>query len=467
MAEERIVRRLAAILAADVVGYSRMMSEDEAGTLATLQAHQSEVIAPALERHQGRIVKLMGDGMLAQFSSAVEAVTCAAEIQRELARRNQAATGNRKMEFRIGIHVGEVIVDKDDIYGDGVNIAARLEGIAETGGICISRQAFEQVDGKLTLAFRRLGPQTLKNIAKPMDVFAVEASDLASGQVHTNVSSNLKQEIQYCRAPDGVRLAWAKVGQGPPLVRSGSWLTHLEYDWESPLRRPGLVNLAKNHTLIRYDARGNGMSDWDVDELSLDTWVSDLATVVDAAGLNRFPLLGISQGCAVSIAYAVRHPHRVSHLILYGGFALGGKKRSPEEREKRNAMVTLMRLGWGSDDPGFRQLFTSRMIPGGTKEQTDSFNELQRRTTSPECAARYFETVGEIDVTDLLPRVSVPTLVMHARDDLMNPFEAGRQMAAGIPGARFLALQGQNHMLLPGEPAAIRFREELELFLTK
>jgi class 3 adenylate cyclase/pimeloyl-ACP methyl ester carboxylesterase len=465
MAEERIVRRLAAILAADVVGYSRMMSEDEAGTLATLQAYQSELIAPAVEQHQGRIVKLMGDGMLVQFSSAVEAVACAAEIQRELARRNRDAS--RKMEFRIGVHVGDVIVDKDDIYGDGVNIAARLEGIAETGGICISRQAFEQVDGKLALAFRRLGPQTLKNIAKPMDLFAVEAGELTSGQAHISVSSNLKQEIEYCRAPDGVRLAWAKVGQGPPLVRSGSWLTHLEYDWESPLRRPGLVNLAKNHTLIRYDARGNGMSDWDVDELSLDAWVSDLATVVDAAKLNRFPLLGISQGCAVSIAFAVRHPDRVSHLILYGGFARGGKKRSPEEREKRNAMVTLMRLGWGTDDPGFRQIFTSRMIPGGTKEQADSFNELQRRTTSPECAVRYFETVGDIDVTDLLPRVSVPTLVMHVRDDLMNPFEAGRQMAAGIPGARFLALQGQNHILLPGEPAAIRFREELELFLAK
>jgi class 3 adenylate cyclase/pimeloyl-ACP methyl ester carboxylesterase len=467
MAEERIVRRLAAIFAADVVGYSRMMSEDEAGTLATLQAHQSELIAPALERYRGRLVKLMGDGILAEFSSAVEAVACAAEIQRELAKRNREVTGGKKMQFRIGVHVGDIMVDKDDIHGDGVNIAARLEGIAETGGICISRQAFEQVDGKLPLGYRALGPQTLKNIAKPIDVFAVEAADLALGPAHASISGNLKQEIQYCRAPDGVRLAWAKVGQGPPLVRSGSWLTHIEYDWENPLRRPGLVNLAKNHTLIRYDARGNGMSDWDVDELSLDTWVNDLATVVDAAGLDRFPLLGISQGCAVSIAFAVRHPHRVTHLILYGGFALGGKKRSPEEREKRNAMVTLMRLGWGSDDPGFRQLFTSRMIPGGTKEQTDSFNELQRRTTSPECAVRYFETVGEIDITDLLSRVSVPTLVMHVRDDLMNPFEAGRQMAAGIPGSRFLALQGQNHILLPGEPAAMRFREELELFLAK
>ena len=244
-------------------------------------------------------------------------------------------------------------------------------------------------------------------------------------------------------------------------------MSHLEHEWENPLRRPGLVGLAQHYTLIRYDPRGNGLSDWDVDEVSLDAWVSDLETVADAAGLKRFPMLGISQGCAVSIAYAVRHPERVSHLVLYGGFALGGKKRTPEEREQRIAMATLMRLGWGTDDPGFRQLFTSRMMPGATKEQADLFNELQRRTTSPECAVRYYETVGDFDVTALLPKVSVPTLVLHVRDDLANPFEFGRRMAAGIPGARFVALQGQNHMLLPGEHAAVRLGEELRLFLNK
>jgi pimeloyl-ACP methyl ester carboxylesterase len=157
----------------------------------------------------------------------------------------------------------------------------------------------------------------------------------------------------------------------------------------------------------------------------------------------------------------------VSHLVLYGGFACGGDKRSPQEKEKRTAMATLMRMGWGANDAGFRQLFTSQMMPGATKEQADSFNELQRRTTSPECAVRYFETVGDFDITDLLAQVSVPTLVMHVRGDLQQPFEAGRQMAAGIPRARFVALQGQNHILLPGEPAAARFQEELELFLAQ
>ena len=173
----------------------------------------------------------------------------------------------------------------------------------------------------------------------------------------------------------------------------------------------------------------------------------------------------MSQGCAVSIAYAVRHPDRVSHLVLYGGFALGGKRRSPQENERRNAMATLMRQGWGADHPAFRQIFTGLMMPGATREQSDSFNELQRRTTSPECAARYFEVVGDFDIRDMLEKVRAPTLVMHARDDLMCPISAGRQLAAGISGARFVALQGENHILLGDEPACQRFFEEIDLFL--
>lgn len=207
------------------------------------------------------------------------------------------------------------------------------------------------------------------------------------------------------------------------------------------------------------------MSDRNVDELSLQNWVSDLEAVADAARLTRFPLFGASQGCAVSIAYAVRHPKKVSHLILYGGFALGGRKRSPEERQKRDAMTTLMRLGWGSDEPTFRQLFSSQFLPEGTKEQIDAFNELQRRTISPECAAQYFEVVGDLDVRELLPKVKVPTLVMHVRDDRVCPVEAGRQMAAAIPGARFVAFDGKNHLFLKDEAACVQFFDEVRRFL--
>ena len=187
--------------------------------------------------------------------------------------------------------------------------------------------------------------------------------------------------------------------------------------------------------------------------------------VVDAASLDRFPLLGYSQGCAVSIAYAVQHPERVSHLILYGGFALGASKRAPEESERRKALVTLMRLEWGADNPAIRQMFAARLMPGATKVQVDSYNDLQRRTTTGECAARYFETAGNIDVVGLLPQVKVPTLIMHARGDALVPIELGRQLAAGIPGANFVALQSNNHALLEQDSATQRFFEEIGLFL--
>ena len=278
-------------------------------------------------------------------------------------------------------------------------------------------------------------------------------------------AANVAQTVKYCRAPDGVRLAYAISGSGPFLVKSGNWLNHLEYDWVRPIWRHVFRGLSRGHTLVRYDARGNGMSDWDVDTLSLDAWVTDLETVVDAVGVERFPLLGISQGGAVAAAYAARHPERVSHLILYGAFALGGNKRAPAEKEMRDAMTTLMRLGWGADNPSFRQMFTARFIPGATHERADYFNELQRKTTSSECAARYFDVVNNFDIIDLLSKVKTQTLVMHVRDDQMVPLEAGRQVAAGIPHARFVALPGRNHLFLEHEPASNRFFEEINLFM--
>jgi class 3 adenylate cyclase/pimeloyl-ACP methyl ester carboxylesterase len=449
-------RRIAAILAADVAGYSRLMGADEEGTLERLKAHRRELIDLKIAEHHGRIVKTAGDGMLAEFASVVDAVRCAVEVQRGMSERNAKISVDKRIEFRVGINLGDIIIDDDDIYGDGVNIAARLEGIAEPGGICISRQARDHLLERLSFTCEKVGLRNLKNIAKPVEVYSVNFD-----------SVRMTQEINYCRASDGVRLAYATVGQGPPLVKTANWMNHLEYDWESPIWHHLLEGLARNHTLIRYDARGNGLSDWDVDEISLEAWVGDLETVVNAVEIERFPLFGVSQGCAVSIAYAVRHPERLSHLILYGGFALGGHKRSPGEAEERSAMGTLMRLGWGMDSPAFRQMFTSQFIPEATKEQADWFNDLQRNTTSPECAARFFETAGNIDVREMLPQVTVPTLVMHARGDLICPIEAGRQMAAGIPGARFIALPGRNHLFLKHEPAAARFFEEVILFLNK
>jgi len=439
------------------------MGEDEAGTARAVREHR-EAAVPVVAGFGGRIVKTMGDGLLLEFPSVVAAVECAVAIQKMMVERNVDTPDAKRVVYRIGVNLGDVLIEGDDILGEGVNIAARLESICEPGGISISRLVYDQIDGKLSLSFRNLGLQKLKNIAKHVEVFAIDRLD-NSTQVLDLAQAKATQTIKYCRAPDGVRIAYAISGSGLLMVKSANWMNHLEYDWESPIWRHVFRGLSREHTLIRYDARGNGMSDWDVDTLSLDVWVTDLETVVNAVGVERFPLLGISQGGAVSVAYAVRHPERVSHLILYGAFALGGKKRAPAEKEKRDAMTTLMRIGWGADDSGFRQMFTGLFIPGGTHEQADYFNELQRRTTSPECAARYFDVVGEFDITNLLRKVKSPTLVMHVRDDHMVPLEAGRQLAAGIPGARFIDLPGRNHLFLEHEPASDRFFEEISFFL--
>ena len=244
-------------------------------------------------------------------------------------------------------------------------------------------------------------------------------------------------------------------------------MTHLEFDFESPIWRHLYRELSRDHTFLRYDARGNGLSDREVPDVSFESFVDDLETVVDAAGIDRFVLFGISQGCAVAVGYAVRHPERISHLVLLGGYTVGWKKRARTEAEKEagEAMLTLMRLGWGQENPAFRQLFTSQFMPGGSKEQADWFNELQRISTSPADAARNLLANGEVDVSSLLSQVKVPTLVMHARHDARVPFESGRRLAAGIPGARFVPLESQNHLILENEPAFAHFLEEFRSFL--
>jgi class 3 adenylate cyclase/alpha-beta hydrolase superfamily lysophospholipase len=462
----KMERRLSAILAADIAGYSRLMGEDEEATVEALKGHQQEIL-PLVGTYGGRVIDTAGDGILAEFPSVIAAVECAIEIQARMARRNADVPQSRRMHFRIGINLGDVIHDESRIYGDGINVAARLEGIAEPGGICVSSQVFEQVDRALDTAFRALGPRTLKNISRPVEVYAVDMASHGHPASPPADEGKFEQAIRFCTAPDGVQLAYSTIGSGPPLVKSGNWMTHLEYDLESPLWTDIWRSLARDSTLLRYDARGNGLSDRDAADISFDAWVSDLETVVAAAGFPKFDLFGISQGCAVAIAYAVRHPERVSRLVLYGGFAQGANKRALTESQKEEAaaMVALTRLGWGKENPAFRQMFTSMFVPEASKEQADWFNELQRISASPECAVRYMHALADVDVTGLLAQVKVPTLVMHASRDARVPFETGRRLAAGIPGARFVTLQSKNHFILPNEPAFVRFMEETRLFL--
>jgi DNA-binding winged helix-turn-helix (wHTH) protein/pimeloyl-ACP methyl ester carboxylesterase len=306
----------------------------------------------------------------------------------------------------------------------------------------------------------------VRTVARKGIRFVGDVREIATSEAKADHVSSQQHAIRFCTASDGVRIAYALAGHGPPLVKAGNWLNHLEYDWQSPIWSHLLHALAAEHLLIRYDSRGNGLSDWDVDEVSFDGFLRDLESVVEAVRVERFALLGISQGCALSIAYAARYPERVSHLILYGGFARGRRKRgSQQEIDSSEAILTLMRQGWGQENPAFRQMFTSLFMPEGSAEQMQWFKDLQRITTSPENAVRLRRAVDEVDVTDLLQQIKVPTLVLHCRNDAMQPFEEGRQVAAGIPGARFVALEGRNHMILEGDTAWDRFLDEVRSFL--
>jgi len=271
----------------------------------------------------------------------------------------------------------------------------------------------------------------------------------------------MQQSIRYLKTRDGVQLAWAVMGQGPSLIKAANWLTHLQYDLESPVWNHWIRFLAAHFRFTRYDERGCGMTQWQVPDVSLARWTDDLETVAAATQPEgNMAVLGISQGAATGIGYAVRYPHRVSHLILYGGYATGWARRGDDEGLRRfSAIVELIRLGWGSENVAFRQVFTSRFVPDATPEQLDWFNDLCKRTTTPEVAAHLMIERSEIDVRDLLPQVRVPTLVIHAADDNVTPISASRELAAGIPNAEFVQLESRNHVLLEHEPAWSRFKD--------
>lgn len=459
MPELEVTRRLAAILAADIAGYTRLMEQDTDGTVAAWHTARSVIIDPAIANHSGRIIKHTGDGFLAEFPTAQAAVNCAIDLQDGL----RAST----LDFRIGINLGDIIDDGEDVHGEGVNVAARLEGLAEPGGIFISGMVFEAVRNRIDAQFDDLGEKAVKHVSAPVRVYRVGQPTTAVGTAAASgTAEDLQQDIRFCTAPDGVTIAYATVGQGPALVKAPNWMHHLEHDWQSPIWGHLLHALARDHTLVRFDQRGNGLSDWEVPEFSFDGMVEDMAAVIDAAGLTRFPLFGISQGCAYSIAYASRYPEKVSRLVLYGGFAQGTMRTgSAADQQTAELERSMIRQGWGQDNPAFRQFFTTKFMPDATKEQMDWFNELQRVTISPENAVRLRDVTLNIDVTDLLDGISVPTLVLHCKDDGIQPFEGGRRMAAKIPGARFVALEGKNHLILEDEPAWPRFLDEVLKFL--
>jgi pimeloyl-ACP methyl ester carboxylesterase len=281
------------------------------------------------------------------------------------------------------------------------------------------------------------------------------------------VAPAFHQDVRFAQSADGTRLAYAVVGEGFPLVRAAHWLTNIDLDWQTPMWRPWFDALGARYRFYRYDSRGCGLSDRDAIDATLDVLVSDLEAVVDAAGLDRFALLGTSQGGAVSITYAVRHPERVSHLVLLGAFARGPLRCDPTPSELENlyAQFKLIETGWGQDNPAFRQLFTNQFFPNATPEQVRSFNDLQRMSCDAPQAARIVRAFSDIDASACLAEVQCPTLVLHTRGDMCAPFSEGLRLASSIPGARLVPLETRSHVPTPGEPSFDRMVEAIDAFI--
>ena len=286
-------------------------------------------------------------------------------------------------------------------------------------------------------------------------------------QMSQSTPNKLRQRVRFVTASDGTRLAWAEAGEGPVLVKAANWLTHLEYEWDSPVWKHWLQFLSSHFRFVRSDERGCGMSDWSSTALSVDQWSSDLESVIEAAQPSGpVVLLGISQGAAACIQYAIRYPERVSRMILYGAYARGALRRgTPLSRGEYQAMADLARVSWGKDNPAFRQVFTSRFIPGGSQDQLQWFNDLCLKTTTGEIAASLFEARAAVEISHLIGQVRTPTLVLHGREDAVVSIEEGRYLAGGIPGAEFVELDSKNHVLLEHEPAWQRFCEAVLAFV--
>ncbi|HUE46607.1 MAG TPA: alpha/beta fold hydrolase [Aestuariivirgaceae bacterium] len=457
-------RRLAAILSADMAGYSRLMERDEDGVISRQKAHRREIVDPEILSRNGRIVKTTGDGVLVEFSSAQDAVRCAIDIQSALVERETAISPDDRIRYRVGINLGDIVFDDGDVFGDGVNVAARLQGLSEPGSVCVSDIVHQALTDRIRAPFRDMGSQRVKNISRPIRVWQWTPGALPAEEELAEEAFH--QHVRFARAPDGLQIAWASIGKGRPMLKAPNWLNHIEYEWRSPVWGPFLSKLARVCRLVRFDQRGNGLSDWDAEEISEEAMVSDMATVAAAAELERFALLGISQGCAFSIRYAVENPERVACLVLYGGYLRGRLRRpDPEQRNLYAALSMTIRDGWGSPNPIFRHFFTSNFIPDASSEVATSFDELQRIATSPENALRLWEMNAQIEVSDLARRLQIPTLVLHCEGDRVAPLDEGRYLARLIPGASFIELPGNNHALLSGTPAFDQFFEEVTAFV--
>ena len=458
-------RRLATVLSIDVVGYSKMMQADASGTLSALNSVFRSLVRPRVAANEGRIVKLLGDGALVEFQSAYQALVCAVSIQEQLRDAGPSHDSNEdSILLRMGLHVGDVLVEGEDIFGDGVNTAARLQAAAEVGGVLLSRMVADLAGGDLPCRLRPEGMRSFKNIERSIEVLSVDFSD--ERELAERASVAVSQEIRFCQAKDGVRLAWAEGGKGPPLLKAPNWIGHLELDWRHPVVAHLYSSLMKRYRLVRFDARANGLSDWEVADISFDLFVDDLEAVFDESGIERSALLAISQGGAVAAAFAARAPERVSAIVMIGSYPVGrALRQSKKVRDRARALKEMMTAGWDDDYPSLRDLMADIIVPGASLEDRLQYARDMKDMITPENMGRYRDVIDHVDVTDLLSQVQAPTLVIHCKGDRLQPIEQGRKMAAGISKARFVAYESNNHLPMENDSCWPLVEQEIHAFL--
>jgi class 3 adenylate cyclase/pimeloyl-ACP methyl ester carboxylesterase len=485
-------RSITAIMFTDIVGYTSLMEKDEAKAIQVRERHR-EIVGVLVKQFQGTVVDQTGDETLTTFPSALLAVDCSLAIQ-------AALRDDPDLKLRIGIHLGEVVKRGEEVIGDGVNVASRIRPFAEAGGICVSESVLHLVRNRSHIRAESLGSQALKNVDQPVRVFALatETPSTRPRSRHRRVIAALagvavmfllvyviyvpnraailtwialkapfifadpiEQKIGFATTSDGVRIAYATTGEGPPLVFVLGWLTHIERGWASPLYdSEGWIRWAsKQHMFVRYDGRGFGLSDRDVEDFSLECRTRDVEAVVDALGLDQFAIYAISAGGPTGIAYTVRHPERVSRLVLAGTMA----RFSPdaEEHQQWDGMISLFRTSW--DSHVVRSMLATFLQPESDEVTKRMISELAKASGNGPAFAGFIRALLEIDTRDLAPRIQVPTLVIHGREDTVIPLELGRDLASLIPGARFEIIRGANHE--QGAFHAPRTREVIAEFL--
>ncbi len=492
-------RRLVAIMFTDIAGYTALMGRDEGRAVRALRSCR-QLVRAQVEAFHGTLLEEIGDGALASFDSAVGAVQCAHAIQQQVAT-------DPDYELHIGIHIGDVLVSGSQVLGDGVNVASRIHGLADPGGICISDRVYDDIRNHSEFQPRLLGERELKNVNRRVTVYVMGAPGTAAAPVPgrrrrrwwvaaaavaavllvaavtgvyqrvaiaalVNVprvlADDLDQQIGFATSADGTRIAYAVTGSGPPLVSVLTWLTHVERGLGSPIYNPAVSRWSEHHTYVRYDGRGFGLSDRNATDFSVATRLADLEAVIDALGFDRVSLIGLSAGGPITVAYAVAHPEKVEKIVLLSSTANADRVR------RANPMLDqipgLLRTGWVDGNAAAKTMFSSIFAPEAGPLQRQFLHELIEVAADDDTAARFFEQISEpgSNVDELLGQVQAPTLIVHTDGDLLIPIESGgRDLAARIPGSRLVVLESNNHGVPASDPAFELMMHEIEAFLAE